>query len=48
MKLECESEDGGLLLSYSHTAPPMMALSCGVENQSLDDQVSVDANCEFI
>ncbi len=40
MRLECDSEDGGLLLSYSHTAPPMMGMSCAVENQSLDDQVT--------
>ncbi|XP_064396597.1 uncharacterized protein LOC135343550 isoform X2 [Halichondria panicea] len=40
VRLECDSEDGGLLLSYSHTAPPMMGMSCAVENQSLDDQES--------
>ena len=33
--------DGVLLLSYTHTSPPMMGVSCGVENQTLDDQVCV-------
>ncbi len=46
MTLE-EGSKGQLLVSYAHTTPPMMGVSCGVENQSLDDQVCVSVRvCE--
>jgi len=36
-----KGSDGDLLLSYVHTSAPMMGISCGVLNQTLDDEVSL-------